>query len=187
MVVRIRAQAPLKLAVAGTDGGLCHADTAGLSVQPCPAGGSTAGECVRFQQQKSRPTDQYPAADRWGAGIGDLSGATAGLAGDPHHLSFTPVGDRAGRCSAGDSRICYGLRVVGIGGRYGVAARLFDLNIPNIQGYWGAVIALALYTYPYLFLNLRSALLGLDSSLEESAQSLGYSNNQILLKVVFPH
>ncbi|HMB17034.1 MAG TPA: iron ABC transporter permease [Pelovirga sp.] len=77
--------------------------------------------------------------------------------------------------------------LLGIGGRYGVAARLFDLNIPNIQGYWGAVIALALYTYPYLFLNLRSALLGLDSSLEESAQSLGYSNNQILLKVVFPH
>jgi iron(III) transport system permease protein len=56
--------------------------------------------------------------------------------------------------------------LMGIGGRYGVAARLFDVQIPNIQGYWGAVIALALYTYPYLFLNLRSALLGLDSSLE---------------------
>lgn len=77
--------------------------------------------------------------------------------------------------------------LMGIGGRYGVAARLFDLQIPNIQGYWGAVIALALYTYPYLFLNLRSALLGLDSSLEESARSLGYSNLQILAKVIFPH
>lgn len=77
--------------------------------------------------------------------------------------------------------------LMGIGGRYGVAARLFDLQIPNIQGYWGAVIALALYTFPYLFLNLRAALLGLDSSLEESARSLGYSNMQIVRKVIFPH
>lgn len=77
--------------------------------------------------------------------------------------------------------------LMGIGGRYGAAARLFDLQIPNLQGYWGAVIALALYTYPYLFLNLRSALLGLDSSLEESAKSLGYSNAQILTKVIMPH
>ncbi len=77
--------------------------------------------------------------------------------------------------------------LLGIGGRYGVAARLFDVQLPNIQGYWGAVLALALYTFPYLFLNLRAALLGLDGSLEESAKSLGYSNLQILRKVVLPH
>lgn len=77
--------------------------------------------------------------------------------------------------------------LLGIGGRYGAAAQLFNLNIPNIQGYWGAVIALALYTYPYLFLNVRSALLGLDSSLEESARSLGYTDTQIVRMVILPH
>ncbi len=77
--------------------------------------------------------------------------------------------------------------LLGIGGHYGVLARVFSLQIANIQGYWGAVLALSLYTYPYLFLNLRSAFLGLDGSLEESAQSLGYNRFEILRKIVFPH
>ena len=77
--------------------------------------------------------------------------------------------------------------LLGIGGRYGVAARLFDITIPNIQGYWGAVLALALYTFPYLFLNLRAALQGLDNSLEESAQSLGYSRFAIWRSIIMPH
>ncbi|WP_206060459.1 ABC transporter permease [Nitrincola alkalilacustris] len=77
--------------------------------------------------------------------------------------------------------------LLGIGGHYGALARLFDIHIPNIQGYWGAVWALALYTFPYIFLNLRAALLGLDSSLEESAQSLGYSHFEVLRKIILPH
>jgi iron(III) transport system permease protein len=77
--------------------------------------------------------------------------------------------------------------LLGIGGHYGVLARVFSLQIANIQGYWGAVLALSLYTYPYLFLNLRSAFLGLDGSLEESAQSLGCNRFEILRKIVFPH
>ncbi|MDG4869622.1 ABC transporter permease subunit, partial [Guyparkeria sp. 1SP6A2] len=63
----------------------------------------------------------------------------------------------------------------------------FDIRISNISGYWGAVWALALYTYPYIFLNLRAALLGLDSSLEESAYSLGYSRLATFRFVMLPH
>ena len=77
--------------------------------------------------------------------------------------------------------------LLGLGGRYGIFAQLFDWQLPRINGYYGAVLALAFYTFPYLFLNLRSALLGLDRSLEESAQSLGYTPRQIFFKVLLPH
>ncbi|KAA0875523.1 iron ABC transporter permease [Nitrincola tapanii] len=77
--------------------------------------------------------------------------------------------------------------LLGIGGNLGVLSQLFGIRIANISGYWGAVWALSLYTFPYLFLNLRAALMGLDTSLEESAQSLGYSRWEVLLKVILPH
>ena len=77
--------------------------------------------------------------------------------------------------------------LLGVGGHYGVFAQLFGWQLPRIQGYWGAVLALALYTFPYLFLNLRATFLGLDRSLEESAQSFGYSQQQIFFKILLPH
>lgn len=77
--------------------------------------------------------------------------------------------------------------LLGLGGRYGIFAQLFDWQLPRINGYSGAVLALSFYTFSYLFLNLRSALLGLDRSLEESAQALGYSPRQIFFKVLLPH
>ncbi|MCG3758150.1 iron ABC transporter permease [Vibrio cincinnatiensis] len=77
--------------------------------------------------------------------------------------------------------------LLGIGGNMGALAHLFGLRISNISGYWGAVWALALYTYPYIFLNLRAALQGLDSSLEESAHSLGYSRFATFRFIMLPH
>ncbi|MCH8532081.1 MAG: iron ABC transporter permease [Saccharospirillum sp.] len=76
--------------------------------------------------------------------------------------------------------------LLSIGGHYGFMSRVFGISMSNIQGYWGAVWALALYTFPYLFLNIRSALQGLDASLEESAQSLGYGRFDIATKIVIP-
>ncbi len=74
--------------------------------------------------------------------------------------------------------------LLGLGGHYGILTRTFGWEVPQIQGYWGATIALSLYTFPYLFLNLRAALLSLDGNLEESARSLGYSENQIFTRVI---
>ncbi|MDX1589884.1 MAG: iron ABC transporter permease [Oleiphilaceae bacterium] len=74
--------------------------------------------------------------------------------------------------------------LMGLGGHYGVLAQLFGWKLPNIEGYWGATLALSLYTFPYLFLNLRATLLGLDASLEESARSLGYGPGQIFRRVI---
>ncbi|MBZ0332340.1 iron ABC transporter permease [Halomonas sp. ANAO-440] len=77
--------------------------------------------------------------------------------------------------------------LIGLGGNYGVLAQLTGIQLPRIQGYLGATLALSLYTFPYLFLNLRTALSGLDGNLEESARSLGYTQGEILRKVTLPH
>lgn len=46
--------------------------------------------------------------------------------------------------------------------------------LPRPEGYWGALLVLGLITYPYLFLALRAAFLGVDPSVEEAARTLGH-------------
>ncbi len=69
----------------------------------------------------------------------------------------------------------------------GTSGLLSAMHLPRPSGYVGAWLALSLYTSPYLFLNLRAALLGLDPSLEDAARSLGYSNREVARYVVIPH
>ena len=71
-------------------------------------------------------------------------------------------------------------------GSYGTLAQWMGVTVPRLSGYPGALIALSLYLFPYLFLNLRTALLDLDPALEESARALGYSRGQVLRHVVLP-
>ena len=76
--------------------------------------------------------------------------------------------------------------LLGLGGNNGIFAVLFGKSLPRLSGYWGALIALSFYTSPYLFLNLRAALLGLDPSLEESARSLGCRRWGVFIRVILP-
>ena len=78
------------------------------------------------------------------------------------------------------------LALLGLGGNKGIIATLFGISIPRLSGYWGALIALSFYTSPYLFLNLRTALQGLDPNLEESARSLGYRRWSVFFRVILP-
>ncbi len=73
-----------------------------------------------------------------------------------------------------------------LGGNTGIVAELFGRSIPRLSGYWGALLALSAYTSPYLFLNLRAALRGLDPSVEESAQNLGYRYPEVFWRVILP-
>ncbi len=77
--------------------------------------------------------------------------------------------------------------LISLGGNYGILARLTGLVMPRLSGFWGATVALTLYTYPYLFLNLRAALAGVDPSYEESARSLGYGRTEVFFRVTLPH
>lgn len=77
--------------------------------------------------------------------------------------------------------------LMGLSGYNGFANAVFGLRLPRPDGLWGATLALSLYTFPYLFLNLRSALMGLDPSLEESARSLGRSRWNAFFTLTLPH
>lgn len=76
--------------------------------------------------------------------------------------------------------------LLALGGDIGIVAQVFGKSIPRLSGYGGALLALSAYTSPYLFLNVRAALLGLDPSLEESARSLGYKYREIFFHIILP-
>ncbi len=59
-------------------------------------------------------------------------------------------------------------------------------ELPSIYGLPGAVLAITLFTYPYMLLSVRSGLQGIDPSLEEAARSLGYSRRETFLQVILP-
>src|SRR5690606_34978001 len=77
--------------------------------------------------------------------------------------------------------------LIGLSGYYGFANQLFGIRLPRPEGLWGSAVALSLYTFPYLFLNLRAALLGLDPGLEDSARCLGRSPWNTFRTVTLPH
>lgn len=60
-------------------------------------------------------------------------------------------------------------------------------RLPDLYGFPGATITLALLTYPYLFLSVRAALLRLDPALEEASRSLGHTPWQTFWRVIVPH
>jgi iron(III) transport system permease protein len=60
-------------------------------------------------------------------------------------------------------------------------------RLPDIAyGYSGALLAIAFFSYPYLFLPLVAALRGLDPALEESSRVLGRGPWETFLRVVLP-
>ncbi len=77
--------------------------------------------------------------------------------------------------------------LIGLAGNYGFLNQILGVTLPRPQGLWGATLALSLYCFPYLYLNLRAAFAGLDQSLEESARALGCSPREVFQRVTLPH
>jgi iron(III) transport system permease protein len=59
-------------------------------------------------------------------------------------------------------------------------------RLPEIYGLPGAALALTLFSYPYVFLTVRSALRGMDPALEEAARSLGNGAWTAFFRVTLP-
>ena len=76
--------------------------------------------------------------------------------------------------------------LLGFTGANGTMALVFGLELPRLGGFTGALTAISLYTFPYLYLNFRSALAGLDPSLEEASRSLGYRPAEVFFRVTMP-
>jgi iron(III) transport system permease protein len=60
-------------------------------------------------------------------------------------------------------------------------------RLPAIYGFPGALLALTLFTYPYILLSVRAGLHGLDPSLEEAARNLGRNSFQVFREITLPH
>jgi iron(III) transport system permease protein len=67
---------------------------------------------------------------------------------------------------------------------FGPSPLLFEL--PALGGFGGAAAALALATYPYVFLVVRAALASVDPALEEAARSLGDRPARVFRRVAIP-
>jgi iron(III) transport system permease protein len=59
-------------------------------------------------------------------------------------------------------------------------------TVPELTGYWGALLALTLSTYPYVFLLAAAGLRSVDPSAEEAARSLGAGRLVVFLRVTLP-
>ncbi|MFO7571183.1 MAG: iron ABC transporter permease [Gaiellaceae bacterium] len=59
-------------------------------------------------------------------------------------------------------------------------------RLPEIAGYWGALLALTLSTYPYVFLLAASGLRSVDPSSEEAARGLGSGHLGVFVRVTLP-
>ncbi|MFC7080469.1 ABC transporter permease [Halorussus caseinilyticus] len=59
-------------------------------------------------------------------------------------------------------------------------------SIPTIYGFEGATLVLTLFTYPYVFLTTRAALLSFDGTLMEAARTLNHGRWSAFRRVTLP-
>lgn len=77
--------------------------------------------------------------------------------------------------------------LLGAFGPRGLLQQLLGVErLPEIYGFWGALAALTLSTYPYVLLLVSSALRGLDPALEEAARGLGHTPSRVFRTVTLP-
>jgi iron(III) transport system permease protein len=59
-------------------------------------------------------------------------------------------------------------------------------RLPEVRGYWGALVALTLATYPYVYLLTAAGLRSADTTAEEAARSLGAGRARVFAQVTLP-
>lgn len=76
--------------------------------------------------------------------------------------------------------------VVATLGRHGEVGSILGITPPPIDGFHGAVLVITLYTYPYVFLTTRAALLALDPSIVDAARALDESWTNTIRRAILP-
>ncbi|MEJ7763428.1 MAG: ABC transporter permease subunit, partial [Thermomicrobiales bacterium] len=59
-------------------------------------------------------------------------------------------------------------------------------HVPEIYGFGGACLTLVLFTYPFVYIGTRGALLGVDPAIEEAARSLGGGHWRTFFRCTLP-
>lgn len=73
-----------------------------------------------------------------------------------------------------------GMLQEGLEGPFGIE------RLPDISGFWGALLALTLFTYPYVYLLVAAGIRGLDPALEDAARAMGRSPWATFRSVTLP-
>ncbi len=68
----------------------------------------------------------------------------------------------------------------------GEIENLLGLSTPSVDGLWGSALIMSLYTYPFVMMTTRAAVLSLDASMVNAARTLGMSLTASLWRVVLP-
>nr|WP_252736049.1 iron ABC transporter permease [Aestuariibacter sp. A3R04] len=71
-------------------------------------------------------------------------------------------------------------------GTGGEIENVLGVSTPPLEGLWGASLVMSLYTYPFVMMTTRAALLSLDASLVNAARTLGLSLIGSIWRVVLP-
>lgn len=71
-------------------------------------------------------------------------------------------------------------------GTGGEIENTIGVTTPPLEGLWGASLVMTLYTYPFVMMTTRAALLSLDASLVNAARTLGLSLMSSIWRVVLP-
>ena len=75
---------------------------------------------------------------------------------------------------------------VGAFGAGGQLDTLFGIGLPRVHGLNGAIFIITLYTYPYVFLTTRAALLSMDASVDDAARTLNVGRLRAFRRVTLP-
>jgi iron(III) transport system permease protein len=70
--------------------------------------------------------------------------------------------------------------------RGGLVEEWLGVVPPSPYGFWGAFVALTLFSYPYVLLTVQAGLRGIDPSLEEASRLLGKGPLRTFLQVTVP-
>jgi iron(III) transport system permease protein len=62
----------------------------------------------------------------------------------------------------------------------------FGINIPFMEGLNGVIFVESLHYFPFILINLSTALANIDKSMEESAQNLGCAGFRLFRRIVLP-
>ena len=76
--------------------------------------------------------------------------------------------------------------LVGAFARGGLIEDWLGIVPPSPYGFWGAFVALTLFSFPYVLITVQASLRGLDPSLEEASRLLGHGPVRTFLKVTVP-
>ncbi len=70
---------------------------------------------------------------------------------------------------------------------HSILAPLGIERLPEIYGLPGSILVITLYTYPYVYLTTRAALLSFDTSLVDAARTLNHGRWRTFRRVTLPH